>query len=103
MSEAKFAIGQIVHHKLFDYRGVVFDIDFCFQGSDEWYESVAKSRPPRNRPWYRVLVDSAGYETYVAEQNLESSTVTDPIHHPDVQYYFSGVENGVYIPLMRKN
>ena len=52
--KAKFQIGQIVHHKLFDYTGVIFDIDPFFQSSDEWYEQVAQSRPPKNKPWYHV-------------------------------------------------
>ena len=56
---AKFFVGQIVHHKKFDYRGVVFDVDATFQGTDEWYELVARSRPPKHMPWYHVLVDGA--------------------------------------------
>jgi len=55
--EAKFQVGKIVHHKLFDYIGVVFDVDPTFQGTDEWYEHVARSRPPKDKPWYHVLVD----------------------------------------------
>ncbi|MGI9303895.1 MAG: heat shock protein HspQ, partial [Gammaproteobacteria bacterium] len=54
MRVAAFSVGQIVHHKLFDYRGVIYDVDPHFQGTDEWYEEVAKSRPPRNKPWYHV-------------------------------------------------
>ena len=69
--KAKFRIGQIVHHKLFDYTGVIFDIDPFFQSSDEWYEQVAQSRPPKNKPWYHVLVHTAEHTTYVAEQNLD--------------------------------
>ena len=56
---AKFFVGQIVHHKKFDYRGVVFDVDATFQGTGEWYELVARSRPPKHMPWYHVLVDGA--------------------------------------------
>ena len=56
---AKFFVGQIVHHKKFDYRGVVFDVDATFQGTDEWYALVARSRPPKHMPWYHVLVDEA--------------------------------------------
>jgi len=70
MQKAKFTIGQIIHHKLFDYRGVIVDVDFRFLGSDEWYEQVARSHPPKDRPWYHVLVDNAVHQTYVAEQNL---------------------------------
>ena len=79
---AKFFVGQIIHHKKFDYRGAVFDVDATFQGSDEWYESVARSRPPKDRPWYHVLVDGAAHTTYVAERHLESEERSKPIKHP---------------------
>ena len=79
---AKFFVGQIIHHKKFDYRGAVFDVDATFQGSDEWYESVARSRPPKDRPWYHVLVDGAAHTTYVAERHLESEERGEPIKHP---------------------
>ena len=65
--KAKFRIGQIVHHKLFDYTGVIFDIDPFFQGSDERDEHVAQSRPQKDKPWYHVLVHTTKYTTYVAE------------------------------------
>ena len=55
----KFAIGQVVHHRLFDYRGVVVDIDATFSLTEAWYDQVAKSRPPKDAPWYRVLVGGA--------------------------------------------
>ena len=103
MNTAKFKLGQIVHHKLFRYRGVIFDIDFQFLGSDEWYEKVARSRPPKDEPWYHVLVDNASHQTYVAERNLEKSEMTMPIYNPDLDRYFSGMENGEYVPLIRKN
>ena len=71
VSAAKFEVGQIVHHLKFGYRGVVFDVDPYFQGTDEWYEQVARSRPPKDRPWYHVLVHDAAHTTYVAERHLE--------------------------------
>ena len=80
--EAIFQIGQIVHHKLFDYIGVVFDVDPIFQGTDEWYEQVARSRPSKDRPWYHVLVYNAVHTTYVAEQNLETADTPQIIAHP---------------------
>jgi len=67
MKQAKFSIGQCVHHKLFAYRGVIIDVDPVFLGSDDWYEDIAKSRPPKDEPWYHVLVHDAQNETYVAE------------------------------------
>ena len=68
---ARFFVGQVVHHHRFDYRGVVYDVDATFQGSDEWYDAVARSRPPKDHPWYHVLVDLGGQTTYVAERHLE--------------------------------
>ena len=67
---AKFSIGELVHHRLFDYRGVVIDVDPIFSASEQWYEQVARSRPPKDRPWYHVLVDGETHSTYVAEEFL---------------------------------
>ena len=94
---ARFALGQLVTHRLFGYRGVVFDVDPVFQGSDEWYESNARSRPPRDRPWYRVLVDDQPLETYVAERNLELDAESRPIRHPLADQIFSGFYDGQYV------
>jgi heat shock protein HspQ len=103
MSVAKFAIGQIVHHQLFDYRGVIIDVDFRFLGSDEWYEQVARSHPPKNQPWYHVLVDNAIHQTYVAERNLSLSDETEPVHNPLLEHYFNGIKNGCYQLKIRQN
>ena len=70
-TEAKFSVGQIIHHRMFDYRGVVIDVDPEFQGPEEWYDKMARSRAPKGKPWYHVLVDGSNIQTYVAEQNLE--------------------------------
>lgn len=96
MPSPKFAVGELIHHRLFDYRGVVVDVDGTFQGSDEWYEQVARSRPPKDRPWYRVLVHERGLETYVAERNLEPDTESTPIDHPYVNGFFERFEDGRY-------
>lgn len=93
----KFAIGELVHHRRFNYRGVIVDIDPRFQGSAQWYESVALSRPPKNKPWYHVLVDNAIHSTYVAERNLEPEEHNDPIRHPLLSRFFSRLEDGRYI------
>lgn len=94
--EARWHIGQLVHHKLFDYRGVIYDVDPIFMQSDEWYENVAKSRPPKDEPWYRVLIDGASNETYVAQQNLQADSLGNSIEHPDIATHFSGFNNGKY-------
>ena len=70
-AKAKYCIGQLIQHKLFDYRGIILGVDLEFKSTDEWYEMVARSRPPKNEPWYHVLVHQKGHQTYVAEQNLQ--------------------------------
>ncbi|MBT8470602.1 MAG: heat shock protein HspQ, partial [Deltaproteobacteria bacterium] len=90
-------IGQLVHHKLFEYRGVVVDVDPEFSLSDEWYDQVAKSRPPKDVPWYRVLVGGAIHETYVAERNLEPDELGAPIEHPALIDFFDAFEDGHYV------
>jgi heat shock protein HspQ len=97
MAQPKFSIGQIVHHAKFDYRGVVYDVDGQFGLSDEWYEQVARSRPPKDKPWYRVLVHGGDSETYVAERHLEPAKDTSPIEHPMVHSVFDGYRDGTYV------
>lgn len=93
---AKFGVGQLITHKLFDYRGVIIDVDATFQGSNDWYQQMALTRPPKDKPWYRVLVDHATHQTYVAERNLEADSSTDPIVHPLLDQYFDSFANGRY-------
>lgn len=102
-SSAKFAVGQLVHHRLFDYRGVVVDVDSHFLGSEEWYKNVARSRPPKDRPWYHVLVDGADHQTYVAERNLEPDDSGAPIDHPEVYQYFERLGDDGYVPTLKSN
>lgn len=97
-TEVKFFVGQMVHHKKFDYRGVVFDVDATFQGTTEWYDQVARSRPPKDRPWYHVLVHGAQHTTYVAERHLEADSSGEPIEHSLVGELFSRMEDGRYLP-----
>ena len=94
--QARFSIGDVIHHTKFDYRGVIIDIDATFQGSEEWYHEVARSRPPRERPWYHVLVDGADHATYVAERHLELESEPSPISHPNLTDYFDTFDDGHY-------
>ena len=103
MRQAKFSIGQCIHHRLFAYRGVIVDVDAVFQGTDAWYEQVARTRPPKNEPWYRVLVHDAGHETCVAERNLEADREPAPIRHPLVDRFFAGFSDGAYRSARRSN
>ena len=88
MVSAKFYIGQIILHNRFGYRGVIYGVDPEFSNSEEWYEQVASSRPPKDRPWYHVMVDKSEATTYVAERHLESSEDTQQIEHPQLGLFF---------------
>ena len=93
----KFTIGQLIHHRRFDYRGVVYDVDATFQGSNDWYGQMAKSKPPKDQPWYHVLVHQSWQTTYVSERNLEEDTTEAPILHPLTEQFFTGFEKGCYL------
>lgn len=94
---AQFSVGELVHHGLFGYRGVIVDIDPTFDLSPEWYEQVALSRPPKDAPWYHVLVHDGVHMTYVAEQNLQGDDTGEPIRHPLLDRFFSEFRDGRYI------
>ncbi len=96
MKIARFSIGQCIHHRLFDYRGVIIDVDAEFLGREEWYQAMARSRPPKDEPWYRVLVHDTGRETYVAERNLQQDDSNEPINHPLLREFFTQFEHGHY-------
>ncbi len=97
ISRGKFSVGDLIHHRLFDYRGVIVDVDATFQLEEAWYDAVARSRPPKDKPWYHVLVHSAVNMTYVAEQNLERDVTAEPIDHPLIPQFFSHFEDGRYV------
>ena len=93
---ARFRVGQPIHHRRFDYRGVIVDVDPTFQGTDAWYEQMARSRPPKDQPWYHVLVHDATHRTYVAERNLEPDLSGQEISHPELALFFDAFEDGLY-------
>ena len=95
--EAKFHIGQLISHVKAGYRGVVYDIDPVYSGTEDWYETMATSQPPRDNPWYHVLVDGHRHTTYVAERHLAPDENERPITHPLVGKLFSAFEGGRYI------
>lgn len=91
MNEAKFQIGQIVRHRLFSFRGVIFDVDPEFSNTDEWYNSIpAEVRPRKDQPYYHLLAenDETEYVAYVSEQNLLPDENHEPVRHPQVKDYF---------------
>ena len=101
--EARFGVGHLVHHRLFGYRGVIVDVDPRFEGSEEWYQQVARSRPPKDRPWYHVLPHGASHTTYVAERNLEIDEELAPIEHPLLAHFFDDFRDGRYVARQRVN
>ena len=102
-ARGRFGVGQVICHRLFDYRGAIIDVDPVFQGSDEWYDSMSKTRPPKDEPWYHVLVHEATHRTYVAERNLEPDESHQPISHPEIGDFFSEFRGGRYITLRTVN
>lgn len=98
---AKYKIGQIVRHRIFPFRGVVFDIDPTFSNTEEWYESIpADIRPHKDQPFYHLFAENAEteYVAYVSEQNLLADESNDPIRHPQVAETFVKDSKGDYRP-----
>ena len=96
-SVARFGIGDIVRHKLFDFRGVVFDVDPVFANSEDWYEAIPKElRPRRDQPFYHLLAENedSSYVAYVSQQNLMEDSAGGPIGHPSVEDLFDDFANG---------
>ncbi len=81
-----FAVGHVIHHRRYDYRGVIANVDFQCEAPDEWYYSN-NTQPNREQPWYHVLVDG-GHETYVAQENLEPDDTGLPVNHPIIERLF---------------
>jgi len=98
-ANARFGIGEVVRHKMFDFRGVIFDIDPVFANSEEWYESIpAHIRPDREQPYYHLLAESddSSYVAYVSQQNLLHDAGGGPVEHPNVTELFEQFANGGY-------
>ena len=96
---AKFSIGDVVKHKHFEFRGVVYDVDFEFNNSEEWYESIPKDvRPRKDQPFYHLLAENneITYEAYVSEQNLVNDDSDEPIKHPLIEEIFTGRKGSGY-------
>lgn len=91
MPLARFAIGDVVRHRLFDFRGIVFDVDPEFANSDEWYEAIPEAlRPAKEQPFYHLLAENSetSYIAYVSQQNLVADDSDEPIGHPDIAQMF---------------
>ena len=97
--KSRFAIGDVVKHRVFDFRGVIFDIDPVFANSDEWYEAIPEDiRPAREQPFYHLLAenDDSSYVAYVSQQNLLGDAEAGPVDHPSLDEMFEGFRNGRY-------
>jgi heat shock protein HspQ len=98
---AKFGIGEVVRHKVFPFRGVVFDVDPEFANSEEWWNAIpAEVRPSKDQPFYHLLAENAEteYVAYVSEQNLEKDLSEEPLRNPQVQQIFVREQAGRYKP-----
>jgi len=97
--QARFAIGEVVKHRLFDFRGVIFDVDPVFANSDEWYDSIPEEiRPSKDQPFYHLLAENAesSYIAYVSQQNLLPDDSEEPIDHPAIGDMFVRFAGGRY-------
>src|SRR3954447_16306199 len=99
MPSARFAIGEVVRHRIFDFRGVVFDVDPEFANSEEWYDAIPEDiRPARDQPFYHLLAENAetAYVAYVSQQNLVVDDSDDPVDHPAIAGMFERDDGGRY-------
>jgi heat shock protein HspQ len=95
----KYCIGQVVKHRIFPFRGVIFDVDPTFNNTEEWWQAIpAEVRPRKDQPFYHLLAENAEttYVAYVSEQNLLPDETGKPIRHPDVTKFFGDLKGGQY-------
>jgi heat shock protein HspQ len=97
---ARFGIGEVVRHRLLDFRGVIFDVDPEFANSEEWYDSIPEAmRPSKDQPFYHLLAENteSSYVAYVSQQNLVPDESEEPIDHPAIGTLFDGFDDGRYM------
>jgi heat shock protein HspQ len=96
---AKFQIGQVVRHRVFPFRGVVFDVDPVFNNTEEWWLSIPEEiRPRKDQPYYHLFAENAEteYVAYVSEQNLLADESAEPLRHPQIREFFAEQREGVF-------
>ena len=99
VAHARFSIGEVVRHRMFDFRGVIFDIDPVFANSEEWYLAIPEDiRPPKDQPFYHLLAENAesSYVAYVSQQNLLPDDEDEPVDHPAIAGMFEPFAEGRY-------
>lgn len=97
---AKFQIGQVVRHRVFPFRGVIFDVDPIFSNTEEWYQAIPEAiRPDKDQPFYHLLAENeeSYYVAYVSEQNLLTDDSGEPVEHPQVNDMFGRLQDGIYL------
>jgi heat shock protein HspQ len=97
--QARFAIGNVVKHRFFPFRGIIFDVDAEFSNSEEWWLSIPEEiRPAKDQPYYHLLAENeeTEYVAYVSEQNLLPDDSGEPLRHPQLAELFDELEDGVY-------
>ena len=100
IASARFAIGDIVRHRLLDFRGVIFDVDPVFANTDEWYDSIpVDMQPAKDQPFYHLLAenDDSTYIAYVSQQNLVADDSDEPVYHPGISGLFERFDAGRYL------
>ncbi|CUA95983.1 heat shock protein HspQ [Pannonibacter indicus] len=101
MRTAKFKIGQVVRHKVYPFRGVIFDVDPTFSNTEEWWNAIPEDvRPSRDQPFYHLLAENeeTEYVAYVSEQNLVPDNTGEPVRHPQIGEIFEEQDDGSYLP-----
>jgi len=101
MKTAKFSIGQVVRHRLFPFRGIIFDVAPQFANTEEWYQAIpAEVRPRKDQPFYHLLAENSEteYIAYVSEQNLLEDDSGEPVRHPQIAEMFIRTPDGRYEP-----
>ncbi|WP_308814574.1 heat shock protein HspQ [Sphingomonas sp. GV3] len=99
IAHARFSIGDVVRHRLFDFRGVIFDVDPVFANTEEWYEAIPESvRPRKDQPFYHLLAENieSSYVAYVSQQNLVPDESDEPVDHPAISGLFTDFADGRY-------
>jgi heat shock protein HspQ len=99
IAHARFSIGEVVRHRMFDFRGVIFDVDPVFANSEEWYQAIPEEmRPAKDQPYYHLLAENAesSYIAYVSQQNLLPDSEGVPVDHPAIAGMFEKFDKGRY-------